>query len=234
MSINHFQQAVNFRSLDHKFITRQKLYRSGDLTMVGDYQAKYLYSALGIRTFVDLRSNEEIKRYDKPSNLIEAGIKWVHSPIEGYPNNSISEPIPSPQAYAHYYYDILQCCSDQISKALEQIAKYANEPLVFGCYAGKDRTGLIAICLMEIGGAGIDRIRIDYAESTAELYKNERHFQGKWLKRNIDSKTYMQRITAHPETVDYLYELLKGKSVVSHLKNLGLKSSTIKKLTRLY
>lgn len=64
---------------------------------------------------------------------------------------------------------VLEHTRPQLKDVLQLIADAADEPLLFHCVAGKDRTGLIAALLLALADVVPDAIAEDYAASTARL-----------------------------------------------------------------
>lgn len=226
----HFQEtyplrnALNFRSLcinaREKHIAKV-LFRSGDMSKLELYEAKFIRNNLGISTFLDLRSEQEVNSSGSLESLLIAGIDWYHCPIEGYSSTAISHTRPSPQDYAHYYLDILTTCYGAFIKALEFIQKKLPNPLVFGCFAGKDRTGLLAALILDCLSVSRKAIIDDFNRSAPELLACSQRFRNKWVKKKESQEDYLVRLNASPETMQFLFQELDAS--YGGLRNFMLK-----------
>ena len=216
-----YEGAINFRPVGTATGLAAQFYRSGDLAGVQASAATAIYNRLGVRSFIDLRSEAEVIRYGEPVELTRQGVDWVRSPISGYSGEPIRHASASAADYARYYLDLLESSSMALVNSLTVIADRCEEPVVFGCHAGKDRTGLLSIVLLEIAGATRDEIRDDYAASTQALQVSIDNFSDKWQRRGLDRQVYATRLTAHPETIDAFYTLLGGSQLVEILSQRG-------------
>jgi len=234
VSVVQIEGAINFRPVGRGVALARHFYRSGDLTRLRAMSAAAMYTRLGIRSFIDLRSTSEVEHYGEPIELTRQGVAWVRSPIEGYSDEPIRSAVPSPVDYARYYLGLLDTCLPDVVNALTAIADRCDAPVVFGCHAGKDRTGLLAMALLEIAGASRRHIRFDYADSSEALEAAIDEFADKWERRGLDRRTYLRRVRAHPETIDALYELLGSRQLIQMLSQVGFSSDRQARLAKAF
>lgn len=205
------RNTLNFRGLcinaTEKHIAKV-LFRSGDLSKLELDEAKFIRNNFGICTYLDLRSHKEVNSCGLLQNLLEANINWYHCPIEGYPSTAISHPRPSAQDYTHYYLDILTTCSDAFIKALEFIQEHLPNPLVFGCFAGKDRTGLLAALILDCLSVSRKAIIDDFTRSAPELFTCSERFRDKWVKKKESQEDYLVRLNTSSKTMQLLFQEL--------------------------
>jgi len=118
--------------------------------------------AYGVRTFVDLRGDEE-RESDPDRALRPVGIATVHVPQDpvGTPFyeywsefDGLASPLYFPAMLAEY--------PQRVVSAVRAIANAAPGCVVFHCAGGKDRTGLLALVLLTLAGgdAGGDHPRL--------------------------------------------------------------------------
>jgi protein-tyrosine phosphatase len=117
--------------------------------------------AYGVRTIVDLRHAEEC-----PPDLAPrpAGITVVRVPLDpvaGTPFyerwvkiDNLASPLYFPAMLAEH--------PELVVAAVRAVANAAPGCVVFHCAGGKDRTGLLALVLLTLAGAGTDEIIADY------------------------------------------------------------------------
>ena len=127
---------------------------------------------LGIRTAVDLRSEEETRKH--PCSLKDAaGIAYIPIPF-AVGNRSPKTREEVPEIYMEIAADFP--AMRQIMRAIS----HAEGTVLFFCAAGKDRTGVVAALLLLLAGVGRNDILADYQVSytyirsrIADLLKKE-------------------------------------------------------------
>lgn len=165
-------------------VRRGFLYRSAHLASLTDETATALAKDLGIKTIYDFRSNTENERV--PSCDVP-GVTRVHIPVFPekdaspeaialrFQNYSSSE---SSAGYVRAYSEIL---SEGAKKAyrlvFEHIRDKPDEPLLFHCMGGKDRTGCFsALCLRLAGVIDDEMIVKEYALTKDGLFRLNQMF----------------------------------------------------------
>lgn len=106
----------------------------------------------------------------------------------------------------------------------------ADGPVLFHCFAGKDRTGLVAAMLLSVAGVDPVAIGADYAETDVQLA--DRYEE--WLKKASPERLESMRdeLRCPPEWVLETLSHLERKwgGVEAYLAAAGLSSSTIARL----
>ncbi|WP_371516455.1 tyrosine-protein phosphatase [Kitasatospora sp. NBC_01300] len=163
-----FERLHNFRDLgglpaaDGRSVRRGLLYRSdslGKLTSPADLDR---LQALGVRTVIDLRYPWEIAAKGRVPDY--EGLVYHNLSIEHRPYDQAEiDPDVDPWRYlADRFAEVTEDGVEEIREALEVIAA-AEEPAVFHCASGKDRTGLIAALVLTLLGVSEDVIAADFA-----------------------------------------------------------------------
>jgi protein-tyrosine phosphatase len=222
--------ALNFRPLGLPFLASSpppgsvRLYRSGELSRLSAEDATHLADTLGVRTYLDLRSEQEILASGPPRALLERGITWRRLSIPEYSSAAIAGDSPGPSHYARYYMEVLDAGASCFVEALGFIAEQASLPLVFGCFAGKDRTGVLATLLLSLLGATADEIAADYALSAPFLLARADWFEAKWLKKKTTRERYLVRLETREETIHLFLDEVQRRhgSPRDFLRGLGL------------
>jgi len=119
----------------------------------------------GVTHVVDLRSLSEVERFPSPFASPDYGPEYLHRPLV---DDSLFTEINGVPSLAHRYLVMIERRQRAIASILEAIAK-ADGPVVFHCYAGKDRTGLVAAMALSLAGVDADVIASDYAETDLHL-----------------------------------------------------------------
>ncbi|MGH2458322.1 MAG: tyrosine-protein phosphatase [Chloroflexota bacterium] len=119
--------------------------------------------ASGVRTIVDLRLPAEL--VTNPNPFASPGVSgiafWHESFIDPTFTTTPSEKI----TLAGDYQRMLQRFSHRVAAIVRRIADAPEGPVLFHCWAGKDRTGLISALLLELAGVPREIVAADYALS---------------------------------------------------------------------
>ncbi len=122
----------------------------------------------GIRTVIDLRSMNEITAEPNPFVALPDVISYVHRPL----NDPATETRLSVTADAAERY-VLMTDSAAVAKRIGAIfTSMAGAPpggVLFHCFAGRDRTGVVAALLLRLAGVCIDTIVEDYEVTDTRL-----------------------------------------------------------------
>jgi len=164
-----FAGVLNFRDLggyetaDGRVTRWRHLYRSDvlhDLTM-NDLE---LFRSLGVASIVDLRNSAEVERTGRgllasePIHFINASVLSMEAVEERQDTTVLGEDYLW-QRYLTY----LEIGPGAFVRALEEMANNDNYPLVFNCFFGKDRTGVLAALVLSCLGVDPQVIAEDYA-----------------------------------------------------------------------
>lgn len=179
---------------------------------------------MGLSMVIDLRSEDEIKSY--PSKLYGYNeIKYVNIVMfDGVQSAIIQGSIPS--SMGKMYVSLLDRCHDKYVEIFRLFAE--NEGLtLFNCTAGKDRTGVVAMLLLQLVGVSDEVIIDDYAVSEHNLKVATENQKKMLKKRGIKIPSYIFK--ANPKNMIYTLNHLKdtyGNSE-KYLLSGGLKKSEI-------
>jgi protein-tyrosine phosphatase len=178
------RNAPNFRDLggvvvaDGRQVRTGLVYRSGVLDRLDDDDVDAL-AALGVRTIVDVRSDDEVAA--RP-NRLPPGLEVLHRPItdvsaaplsilekiergdtEGLGASML---IKGNDAFVRLFLD-------RFAGVVHLVADPQRWPVVVHCTAGKDRTGFAIACLLWAVGATDEAVLADYLRTNEHLA--ERH-----------------------------------------------------------
>ena len=106
----------------------------------------------------------------------------------------------------------------------------SDGPVLFHCFAGKDRTGLVAAMMLSIAGVDPDAIGADFAETDLQLADRYEEWLAKASPERLQSMR--DELRCPPEwmlgTLDHLNKTWGG--VEGYLEAAGLPSYTIARL----
>ncbi len=121
--------------------------------------------AYGVNTVIDLRSESEVATSPSPFAPAEYGPQYLNLPLI---DDSSSPTVAAAPGMAERYRLILDHRPKAFAQVFSTIAA-ADGAVLFHCFAGKDRTGLVAAMLLSLAGARPDAIAADYGETDLNL-----------------------------------------------------------------
>jgi protein-tyrosine phosphatase len=118
----------------------------------------------GVGTVIDLRHEDELQR--APSMFARTTfVTYRHIPVrEDDIVNSDSRYIaPPPKTLDAYYRQVVDCCQSSLRTVFDALTAPQALPALFGCTAGKDRTGIVAALVLSVAGVPREHVIEDYA-----------------------------------------------------------------------
>lgn len=141
---------------------------------------------LGIKAIFDLRSDGEVEKDGYPQGLEPYDIKRIHCPVftkDDYSPHAIavrySNLMTSWSTYVHVYQDMLELGTNAYKRVFEYI-RDENQPFIFHCTAGKDRTGVLGMLILLLAGIDKDIIAKEYELTTVGLIPDHPVLKGKF------------------------------------------------------
>jgi protein-tyrosine phosphatase len=206
--------ACNFRDLggyptvDGRFTRWGKLFRSDTLHELTEEDLELLRQ-IGLTSIIDLRTRTELERTGR-GPLAEEPIAYLHASVlqeEG--GESVASPAPPEGNPAERYLWYLEVGRRAFVEALTLVADPANQPLVFHCAAGKDRTGVLAALVLEVLGVERSVIVEDYTITATrmELILNRLRRDPVWADHVADVPA--GRILVEATTMEGFLDLLR-------------------------
>ncbi len=168
--------AVNFRDLggypttDGRLVKWRRLFRSDSPSSLTDADVQVITGSLGVVSVVDLRSNLGSTSNDGRGLLAGAGIGYHQFPfLEGrgaLPPTSGEE---VDKRLTDMYQWILLNSGSLVAQAFTALAQPVNQPALFHCSAGKDRTGVLAATILDVLGVGREDVVKDFLETNVVI-----------------------------------------------------------------
>lgn len=201
--------------------------RSDSLDELTHPDEEFLYN-YGLRFVIDLRGRLEAVAL--PDRINRREIEYKNIPLFDGMYRLLMEDviIPKdrhlyPKTMEEFYVFICDHDQEQIAKVLKDLIYFEGGCALFHCTAGKDRTGIISMLLLEMAHVPEDVIVADYAESASvegHQVKTEEKFMsaigGKLIPRGaFESK---------PSFMEYLISHLSSQygSVAGYLEQIGI------------
>jgi protein tyrosine/serine phosphatase len=150
------------RTTDGRTIRRGALVRARSLDDFEDWAALH---ALGVRTLIDLRNDDE--RASAPS---PPGVTALHLPLDGDDDREFWDEWASDWRFGTpvYYGPHIARFPERSVAVLEAIAEAEPGGVVFHCMGGRDRTGMIAMLVLTLVGVAPEDIAADYELSATD------------------------------------------------------------------
>ncbi len=158
----------------------------------------------GIRTVLDLRHAEELAREPSPLHARD-GIMVINVPFVDPRNSPALLKAIETEGMLAWNLAMLEMAQPEIGTAFRAIAHAPAGGVLFHCLAGKDRTGLMSMLLLNMAGVSDEDIALDYDESNHHLAAlNEQVLQrfpaevhARVLRNLLSGKDNMLKVTAH-------------------------------------
>jgi protein-tyrosine phosphatase len=173
------------------FVRADSLYR---LTARG--QANVL--AHGVRTIIDLRLPQELTREPNPfANAVSSagvgdgtGVEYCHISLCNPDLNHHLEREIHERGMLFWNYKMLEVAAPEFAQVMRRIAAAPAGGVLFHCFAGKDRTGLIAMFLLALAGVPSTAIAADYDESNVHLREPNEKFVASFDDANVRARVW--------------------------------------------
>jgi protein-tyrosine phosphatase len=123
--------------------------------------------AYGVTKVIDLRSESEVETSPSPfaSPESEDGPIYAHLPL--IDDATMLKLADAPDMYARYLM-MLEHRAGAFRDVFSTLAT-TEGTVVFHCFAGKDRTGMVAAMSLALAGVDVDAIAADYAETDSQM-----------------------------------------------------------------
>ena len=211
-----FENAPNFRDLggiparDGRVLRSGIVYRSGVLDALDDDEVARI-EALGVRTVVDLRSDEEV---EARVNRVPAGVATVRAPatdvsasprliMERIEAGEVDDLGPSMlvqgnTAFATTY-------REMFATVVRLLCDPERQPVIVQCTAGKDRTGFAVATMLWALGVDHDTVVADYLRSNELLAERHARLLDDARTRGIETEALEALLVLRREYLDAGY-----------------------------
>jgi protein-tyrosine phosphatase len=219
-----FRDVGGYATVDGYRVRSGSVFRSDTLHRLTSADLE-LASEIGIRTVIDLRSRAELERSGRFGRAHE--VAFHHLPVEEeIPADPASRDLAEPPP-GEIYVEMATAGRAAIANILRVIAE-GEHAVVFHCFAGKDRTGVIAALLLATLGVPDETIVTDYQLSERSLEPAVA-----WAESN--DPEWAARMAAFPpwlllspaETMRAFLEILRARhgSIDAYLRDAGVEHS---------
>ena len=216
-----------YPTLDGRYTKKGVYYRSDSLHNLKKEDIEKLKS-LGVTLQVDLRSLQEVNK--NPSKLLKIqGIDYYNTSLLDHIQSCNFEELPT---------DMTTLYMELLDKNHEKIAAIFRTLLsskgigIFNCTAGKDRTGVIAMLLLDLALVDEEIIVADYAVSAANLSEFIKAQKAQSLNHGQELPNYI--FLSNPEDMKTTIGYLKSnyKDAAGYLATCGITVEEIEELRK--
>jgi protein-tyrosine phosphatase len=211
-----------YATSDGRVTNSRVLIRAGNLDKITPAAQQQLLD-YGVKTIIDLRDEWEVQEFPNVFAQSKA-VKYAHLPL--IPSKLSDELTPQTDQLTtlhEVYSTYLERCQPQIGAIFTAIAE-SESTTIFHCYAGKDRTGIVAALILSAVGVTDSVIAEDYAETTPHIA----HLMTGWREYAVKSGQDMQRfernIGAEAQTIIGMLAALRERygGAASYLEICGV------------
>jgi len=161
--------ASNFRDLGGHPTTAGKRIRKGHIyrsSHLAEIPLESPLRELALKTLVTLQSRIEVRHLGPPEHSFRGDARWEHIPIgdQWFTEQGFTRIQSKP---GHEHLSLIMHFRTDWARFFGVLAERNVYPLLFHCSAGRDRTGVGAVMLLEMLGVERDRIVADFLESNA-------------------------------------------------------------------
>ncbi|KZL78873.1 tyrosine phosphatase [Colletotrichum incanum] len=136
-------------------------FRSGSLEGLGETGGNVIAQQLGIKRIFDLRSGDERERYPEPE-IPEIENDWIPNSYNNAVDINDFVSGDGEEGYCNMYMKVMEVYAPTFKAVLEHVRDRPNEPFLFHCALGRDRTGIVAGLLLSIAGSNDETLTLDY------------------------------------------------------------------------
>ncbi|MGI9432588.1 MAG: tyrosine-protein phosphatase [Myxococcota bacterium] len=206
-------------------VRRGQLYRSGALHGATPADVARLRDDLGVRWIVDLRGAREIEL---------DGLGALAAPPVQHLSLSLLEGASDPARAAtllERYVEILERAGGPLAHLLETLATTAD-PVLVHCFAGKDRTGVVAAVVLGVLGVADADIVADYARTREQLPAIRASLEASRAFAEVVDRFPPETLHADPETMEQFLVEVRGRfgDMRGYVRGIGVTERTLSAL----
>jgi protein-tyrosine phosphatase len=145
-----------------------RLFRSADISTMPAAVASRLLDGRGVCRVIDLRTAGEVS--EAGAGHVPPSCDWVRCPlVEVIRPGWVTPGDPSPRATALRYMEMLEDGAPALLRIVRALGETPARPTVVQCVAGRDRTGIVIACVLDLLEVPHQLIAADYALSDGVL-----------------------------------------------------------------
>ncbi len=182
-------------------------------------------AAYGVTTVIDLRSPTELTSSPNPF-AGRIGPRFMSVPLV---DDATMVALGEASGMFERYLMMLEQRPDAFREIFAAVVE-ADGGVVFHCFAGKDRTGLVAAMLLSVAGVPDDAVAADFAETDAQLAEKYEE----WLAATAPERRQEMRdeLQCPPERILAVLAYVRQRwgSVEEYLEAAGMSQADVDRL----
>lgn len=197
--------------------------RCGIVNTPEDWEIEKL-NMLGVRTTIDLRGSFEAEETPLFLDRLESADVYSLPLFEFNVATNEGMDLDLAETYAV----IIDSYKDNIAKILNVIANAQEGIILYNCFFGKDRTGILTMLLLSIAGVSKEDIIADY-QQTYTYVKPYIQTHGNLLWDVSSEKHY-----SLPETMEAVISKIESRygSIINYIRSTGVSDESIAKIEK--
>lgn len=225
---------VNFRDVggypteDGHRVRWRRLFRADSLNRLTE-EDRGAIRHLGVVTVVDLRTTVEVEEGRFPVEQVP--VAFHHLPfMESVPDPEVFAAVPG--LLGSTYVDMLDEAGHMVAAAVEVLADPTNQPAIYHCTAGKDRTGVLSAMILGLLGVPDEVIVEDYALSAHAMAALKERLAERYPDFADQIRDATEMFSAAPENMERLLATIRERhgSFEDCARALGITASTVASL----
>ena len=182
----NFRDLGGYRSADGRRFRTGLVFRSDGLQFLTSADLEKLAGEVELGHVIDLRSDEEVEEIGRGPIADQVAVHSI--PLFGHVSRGSGFKRPSDMG--ELYFMMLSLAQQPIAEVVRLLVEL-QEPAVFHCAAGKDRTGVISAVLLSLAGIPEETVIADYSFSRQNIDEINR--------RLGEADTYQRFMNEMPE-----------------------------------
>jgi protein-tyrosine phosphatase len=174
-----------------------------------------------VTTIIDLRDESELDAAFKPPKQI----KLVHQPVLDLSDDEFwgDGRWRGRDHSSAFYVAVLERWPERFAAAVTGVARARTGTVLIHCQAGRDRTGLLAACLLSLAGVEAESIAEDYSRSQECLQP----LYDKWISEAAHEQERERIRLANSSEIAVMREVLARVDISALLCENGLSGSDV-------
>lgn len=173
----------------------------------------------GISTIIDMRDARE-----RDATTSYESIERLHLPLEDQSDEEFWQKWRHYNSTPIYYRAFLNHCPERVRSVFEPIALAPPGGIVFHCGSGRDRTGLIAILLLNLVGVSPEQIVGDYCLSAPNLkplgqVKDQEAIEAAYKANKTDAETEILALLSDFDAETYLLDSGLSREMIELIRS---------------
>jgi protein tyrosine/serine phosphatase len=226
---HNFRDLGGYPTADGGALHWRRLFRADGLHSLSPTGIATLRDELKLGDIIDLRSSYELE-IDGRGPLAEEPIRFHHLPLFDSGNTEQRER-PVGANLSDLYFGMIEHAREPLARVITTLAR-TDDPAVFHCAAGKDRTGVVSALLLSLLGVRDEVIVADYAASREALEQIVARLMSSEGYKEMLAELPPDTMHADPETMAGFLARVAEKygSMVEYARDIGIAEADVARL----